>query len=147
MRFWWVNHKQTYRQEIGGGYIWSPKVKKGGGRNRFYDSMRLVVPGDVIVSYASGRIRQFGVATRTAASCPKPAEFGQSGVNWGQDGWMVPVDWRALPSPIVPKQLLPELRNLLPPKFSPIRVENGYGNQNVYLAAIPDALVSRSRNS
>jgi hypothetical protein len=27
MRFWWVNHKQTYRQEIGGGYIWSPKKR------------------------------------------------------------------------------------------------------------------------
>jgi hypothetical protein len=22
MRFWWVNHKQTMRQEIAGGYLW-----------------------------------------------------------------------------------------------------------------------------
>jgi len=28
MRFWWVNHKQTYKQEVGDGYLWSPKTKK-----------------------------------------------------------------------------------------------------------------------
>jgi hypothetical protein len=44
MRFWWVNHKQTYRQEIGGGYIWSPKAKINGVRNQSYDYMRLVEP-------------------------------------------------------------------------------------------------------
>ena len=27
MAFWWVNHKQTYRQETDGGYLWSPKAK------------------------------------------------------------------------------------------------------------------------
>ena len=26
--FWWVNHKQTYRQEVNGGYLWSPKDRK-----------------------------------------------------------------------------------------------------------------------
>lgn len=25
MRFWWVNQNQTYRHEIQGGYLWSPK--------------------------------------------------------------------------------------------------------------------------
>ena len=25
MRFWWVNQNQTWRQEVGGGYLWSPK--------------------------------------------------------------------------------------------------------------------------
>ena len=24
MRYWWVNQNQTYRQEIEGGYLWSP---------------------------------------------------------------------------------------------------------------------------
>ena len=30
MAFWWVNHKQTYRQETDGGYIWSPKTNANG---------------------------------------------------------------------------------------------------------------------
>ena len=25
MRYWWVNQNQTFRQEIEGGYLWSPK--------------------------------------------------------------------------------------------------------------------------
>jgi len=30
MRYWWVNHKQTFRHEFEGRYIWSPKRKKNG---------------------------------------------------------------------------------------------------------------------
>ena len=39
MRFWWVNHKQTARQELGGGYLWSPKTEAGGKTSRFYDDL------------------------------------------------------------------------------------------------------------
>ena len=39
-RFWWVNHNQTASQEIGGQYLWSPKVERGGVRSQFYDNMR-----------------------------------------------------------------------------------------------------------
>ena len=27
-KYWWVNHKKTFKQEISGGYIWSPKKIK-----------------------------------------------------------------------------------------------------------------------
>ena len=29
MRYWWVNQGQTYREEREGGYLWSPKRKRG----------------------------------------------------------------------------------------------------------------------
>jgi hypothetical protein len=29
MRYWWVNQNQTFRHEIAGGYLWSPKRNKG----------------------------------------------------------------------------------------------------------------------
>ena len=32
MRYWWVNQNQTYRHEVSGGYLWSPKRKKNGRR-------------------------------------------------------------------------------------------------------------------
>lgn len=48
MRYWWVNQNQTYRHEIDGGYLWSPKRKTNEQRNPFYESMREVAPGDVI---------------------------------------------------------------------------------------------------
>lgn len=38
--YWWVNHKQTFRQEIDGQYLWSPKRKSNGARNEFYNNMR-----------------------------------------------------------------------------------------------------------
>ena len=39
LAFWWVNHKQTYRQETDGGYIWSPKANANGARNGSYDNL------------------------------------------------------------------------------------------------------------
>jgi hypothetical protein len=39
--FWWVNHKQTFRHEFRGGYIWSPKRRRDGTRNAFYDFMQM----------------------------------------------------------------------------------------------------------
>ena len=38
MRYWWVNQNQTYRQEVEGGYLWSPKRSASGARNPFYES-------------------------------------------------------------------------------------------------------------
>jgi hypothetical protein len=37
MRHWWVNQNQTFRHELAGGYLWSPKRNKNGARNPFYD--------------------------------------------------------------------------------------------------------------
>ena len=48
MRYWWVNRNQTFRHELVGGYLWSPKRNANGARNPFYESMREVSPGDII---------------------------------------------------------------------------------------------------
>ena len=64
MAFWWVNHKQTCRQETDGGYIWSPKTNANGARNTSYDNLARCQSGDVIFSYASGCISEFGRAQR-----------------------------------------------------------------------------------
>src|SRR5256885_17117970 len=34
MAYWWVNHKQTFKSEIEGGYIWSPQRKANGGGHK-----------------------------------------------------------------------------------------------------------------
>jgi len=138
--FWWVNHKQTYRQEIQGRYIWSPKTKRDGSRNISYDNLRRVLPGDVVFSYAGGEIRQVGCVTRPAASCPQPSEFGHAGARWEQDGWIVPVDWKPVPHPLRPKSIITELRPHLPPKYSPLIAATGDGVQHLYLAALPNQM-------
>jgi hypothetical protein len=82
MRYWWVNHRQTFRHEFKGRYIWSPKRKRDGARNRFYDFLREVAPGDVVFSYADGQIRGAGFANSYCYTCPRPAEFGHIGDVW-----------------------------------------------------------------
>lgn len=138
--FWWVNHNQTARQEIGGEYLWSPKTEKGGGRSEFYNNMRRAVPGDIVLSYSDQAVRFVGRVTDYAFTAPKPAEFGNAGSNWSAVGWLLPVFWTPLNPPARPKDLLPELSPLLPQKYSPISPSTARGSQKCYLAAIPEAV-------
>jgi putative restriction endonuclease len=62
MRYWWVNQNQTSRQEIEGGYLWSPERNANGARNPFYESMREVAPGDLVFSFVDTRIAAIGIA-------------------------------------------------------------------------------------
>lgn len=134
-KYWWVNHKQTFKSEFEGGYIWSPKVTKNGARNTTYDNLTLVQPGDVVVSYASGLIKAIGLATHAHVEAPKPDEFGKAGDNWADSGWLVPIEWAALKTPISPKTHIKKIEDLLPDRNSPLQ-NNGNGNQGCYLAAI-----------
>jgi hypothetical protein len=147
-QYWWVNHKQTFKQEIEHQYLWSPKLKRNGARNTFYDNMRLAGPGDFVVSYAGQYIRYVGRVAEFAFTAPKPTEFGTTGAYWSDEGWLLPVFWTKLDHPVRPKDLLEVLAPLLPKSHSPIRPYSGDGNQGVYLANIPrnlfDAIVGHS---
>jgi len=134
-RYWWVNHKQTHRAEIEGGYIWSPQKKQNGAANKSYDNLRLVRAGDLIFSYASGAIRAIGTATGTYREEMKPPEFGVNGNGWHPEGWRVPIDWAVLDRPVIPKDHLAEIQAELPDSHSPLQ-SNGNGNQGIYLASI-----------
>lgn len=139
---WWVNHKQTHRQEIDNGYIWSPTTNKGGGKNQTYINLTRVRPGDLIFSYAGAEIRAIGIAAATAKEKPRPKEFGKLGEQWGSDGWLVQVRWSVLPNPFRPKDHMEQIKNLLPETHSPIN-SSGNGNQNCYLAEIGSSLAQK----
>src|SRR6202166_1473136 len=94
MRYWWVNQNQTYRAEVRGSFMWSPKQNANGARNQFYENMREVSPGDVVFSFCDTRIKAIGVVTGGAQTGPKP-DFGAAGSNWSREGWFVPVDYCA----------------------------------------------------
>src|SRR6056300_1782476 len=66
--YWWVNHKQTFKHEIEGGYLWSPKIKSNGDRNYFYDKMADAAVGDVVLSYANAKIAYFGIVVEEAST-------------------------------------------------------------------------------
>jgi hypothetical protein len=116
--YWWVNHKQTARQEIAGQYLWSPKTNSNGARNRFYDNMRSATPADLVLSYADGIIRYVGRAAEFAFTAPKPAEFGNAGANWNDEGWLLPVFWTPIEPPVRTRDIIAQLGPLLPSKYS-----------------------------
>lgn len=140
MRYWWVNQKQTFRHEIGGGYLWSPKRKADGSRNQFYENMKAVAPGDIVYSYWNAAVRAFGTICSFGYDAPKPVEFGQVGRAWDHVGYRVDVQYVRLDAPVEPRAHWPALHPLLPPKYSPLNPANGLGLQSVYLAELPDGM-------
>lgn len=137
MRYWWVNQNQTYRHEVRGGYLWSPKRKSNQAQNPFYDFMREVAPGDVVFSFSDTLIRAIGIAASHAYEAPKPLEFGGAGAHWDKIGWRVDVRFSELRLPIKPSGHMSVLGPLLPQRYAPLRV-NGAGLQSVYLTRLPE---------
>jgi len=134
MRFWWVNQNQTYKQEVAGGFLWSPKANRNGSRNQFYANMTQVAPGDLILSFCDTRIKAIGVATGPAVSADKP-DFGSAGGYWDKEGWFVPVEFSEVNNPVRPKDFISDLLPHLRGKYDPLQ-PSGDGNQGVYLAEV-----------
>src|SRR5229473_2545745 len=121
MRYWWVNQNQTFRQEIAGGYLWSPKRNANGGRNPFYEAMREVAPGDLIFSFVDTRILAVGIAESYCYESPKPEEFGHAGLNWEKIGWRVRVRFTRIANTVRPKDHIDMLRPLLAGRYAPLQ--------------------------
>jgi putative restriction endonuclease len=135
MRFWWVNQNQTYEMEMSGGYLWSPKRTRNGARNRFYDNMKEVSPGDIVFSFVDTYIPAMSVVHSFGYEANKPSGFEAIGPNWTTSGWRVDVLYYTLRNAIRPKDHIARLRSLLPEKYSPLQTD-GNGNQGVYLTEV-----------
>ncbi len=142
MRFWWVNHKQTFAAEIAGQYIWCPKRKQNGALNHFYETLREVQRGDVVFSFAYAHLQAVGLAKLPCYSCPRPDEFGRVGEAWSDRGWRVDVGFQRFAKPLRVTAVADQIARLLPDKYSPIQ-SNGHGNQGAYLAGISATLARR----
>ncbi len=136
VRYWWVNQRKTFRHEVDGGYLWSPKRKSDGSVNPFYEFMREVSPGDLVFSYANAAIPAYGIARSFAYEAPKPEAFGAAGRNWDDIGWRVDVSFERLSGGFRPKHWMEVLGPLLPARYSPLRPD-GTGMQPVYLTELP----------
>ncbi|SFB96084.1 HNH endonuclease [Pragia fontium] len=134
-RFFWVNHKQTGKQERENSYIWAPKTKSNGAQNIPYDNLLKVRKGDIIFSYST-LIQAYGIAQGPAYSNPKPKEFGKAGEVWNDDGWKVDVKFHPVTNKIKPSEYIDQLAPLLNAKYYPISPKTGYGIQSCYLAEI-----------
>lgn len=139
MKYWWVNHKQTFRQEVDGEYLWSPKLEANGRRSHFYDNMRIADRGDLVLSYANQLIKYVGIVSDSAISAPKPNEFRSTGDYWSNEGWRLPIYWIELPQSVYPKEIFSEIKNYFSKKYSPLN-DQGNGNQKAYLSEISEEL-------
>ncbi|PYU29206.1 MAG: HNH endonuclease [Acidobacteria bacterium] len=137
MRYWWVNQNQTYKQELGGGYLWSLKRNANGARNPFYESMREVAPGDLVFSFVDTRIAAVGIAESYCYESPKPEEFGDAGLNWERIGWRIRVRFKSLSNLVRPKEHIELLRPLIADRYAPLQ-PNGNGIQSVYLTVVSE---------
>lgn len=142
MRFWWVNQNQTFRHEVPGGYLWSPKRNRNGGLNPFYEFMKAVSPGDVVFSFVDTKILAIGIIGSYAYEAPKPLEFGEVGAYWNLVGWRVDVQFTKLQKQIRPVEHIERLRPFLPAKYAPLQL-NGDGLQAVYLTALSEMLAAQ----
>jgi hypothetical protein len=133
VNYWWVSQNQTYRHEIGNGYMWAPQSTTRAG----WFNMTKVRPGDVIFSFSRRQIPVIGIAISTAYDFDKP-NFGRVGEVWEKRGWKVDVEYQTPPVIVEPRKHMGVLGPLLPERHSPIQ-KNGEGNQ-VYLSAISEEL-------
>lgn len=124
MRYWWVSHSDSVRKEVGGGYIWCPQVGSQDRKRVSWLNLKLVRPGDTIFSYADQKIGAIGVATSEAQDSERPQGYPDK--SWKPIGWRVDVDWTPVRKPISPKSHIDQIRDLLPPRHSPLR-SNGDG--------------------
>lgn len=136
-RWWWVNHSPTASREIGGDYLWSPRTERSGARSPFYDNMRRAGPGDLMLSYASGRIRHVGRVADFAFAAPQPRGPGEAPGE--REGWWLPVRWTPLAPPVNPRDVIGRLGPLMPGRYAPIDPHTGLGRQKAYLAEISEA--------
>ena len=137
MAFWWVNQNQTWKDEISGEYLWSPKLNANGHHNQSYDNMTRLSLGDIVFSHYEGAIRSVGVVVESAISSPKP-DFGFKGTYWSNDGWNVGMKFVELPEPIVPQDHLDLYNQLAPERHAPMN-PHGRVNQQ-YLFELPTIL-------
>lgn len=134
MHYWWVSHNQMHSKEIAGGYIWSPQKTKDGHTRATWSNVSRVARGDLIFSYARGKIQAIGLAQDHSKEAPAPQDYS----SWNDLGWRVPVDWTLLDAPFAPKDHWPDISHLFRDNHSPLR-SNGDGNLT-YLAEIDPPL-------
>ena len=125
VNYWWINHGITYKYEIKGNFLLSPKNSKDGSRNHYYDNMAALRPGDQVFSYSKGYLLSFGVVKSLPSTSPRP-DFGNASKNWAESGWLVDATFQDLPNVFQPKNDVNEIKSLMDSKYLPLD-RNGDG--------------------
>ena len=137
MKYFWVNQKQTFKQEWEGGFLWAPKRNQKGRTFWHWDSMKRVEAGDIVFCYVDKAIRAYGIVSERAITSSKPNSMQNS--PWETEGRLIKLKYHKLSSPIFIQSKLNEIGNFFPNEYSPYSVLHQRGNQ-IYLANIGEKL-------
>jgi putative restriction endonuclease len=136
MNYYWVNQKQTYKQERNGGYLWAPRKNEQGRTFWHWENMLKVEPGDIIFNHVKGALCSYCIAQTTAYEHNKPKDIEQ---NWDQLGWKIDAVYYDIPKPVVIRDHLDKLKHLFPEKYSPYSLGANKANQ-FYLVSLSNDL-------
>jgi hypothetical protein len=141
--YWWVNHSHTARYEIEGAYLWFANKPNGSkARSESDKNIQRLLPGDIVFSFADGAVGSVGLVLASAREAAKPAELiAVNGSAEAKIGWLIPVRFMALASPLRTESHMAELTPVLPRKHAPL-LAGGGGNQHVVLTAVPPLMAS-----
>ena len=94
---------ETYEQERRGGYVWSPKLAKGGRRNAGYTMMTKVHKGDFILHNSNGKVMAISIAKSDCYDGIQPRELAnaETSVTWDDDGYRIDTDYYDFDVPLI----------------------------------------------
>lgn len=138
IRYFWVNQSKTYHHERDLGCLWAPMLSKGGKKLHHWERMDHVSPGDLILTYAKGKLMGYCVAQSSSFHQPQP-DLGQS--LWGKEGRMVEAEYFPFEEPLTRDVFVPSIVRHLPPKYSPM-TEGGVKGTEGYLFEVSKELFS-----
>lgn len=103
MSVFYVFQGETYEQERRGGYVWSPKLAKGGRRNAGYTMMTKVHKGDFILHNSNGKVMAISIAQTDCYDGTQPRELADADttVTWDDDGYRIDTEYYDFDVPLV----------------------------------------------
>ncbi|MER7273443.1 AAA family ATPase [Dactylosporangium sp. NPDC000244] len=102
---WWVNQSKTYKAERDGGFVWAPQTMKNGQPSVFHTNVMKLTVGQRVIHYANRRIFAIGTVAEAPYAARKPADISSD--VWQDLGYLCPVDYYELPTPI-PRDDVPD---------------------------------------
>lgn len=100
MSVFYVYQGSTFNEEFEGGFVWSPKLNKNGGKNKGFSTMTKIKKGDFILHHCNGEIRAISLAKTDCYDSNKPSYKTGTGNSWDNDGYRIDCDYILLDIPI-----------------------------------------------
>ena len=137
--FYWcvIQDSEHYKIERVGKYLWSPKKRRNGARNPFWDNMAIVTKGDIVFHYRSqphSSIVAVSIATSNGYTATRPEQITDE--RWDPNGWKVDIDHYELPRPIPFSRFSQKTFELNPDRGPIVQQQNGFGPRQGYLCRI-----------